>query len=88
MELRANAAAERIGGPVRPAEAAGVELLDVRSVARLLGCSPRHVARLSERGEMPPGRKLGTLTRWSRSELAEWIARGCPRLRPERGAAR
>ncbi|MEP0846205.1 MAG: helix-turn-helix domain-containing protein [Phycisphaerae bacterium] len=68
--------------------AAGAELLDVRAVARLLGCSCRHVTRMTERGEMPRGRKLGALRRWSRSEVLDWIAGGCPRLRPERGPAR
>jgi excisionase family DNA binding protein len=52
-------------------------LLDVRAVARLLDCSVRHVYRLSEMGLMPAPIKLGTLVRWSRRAIDEWIATGC-----------
>lgn len=53
------------------------ELLDVRDVARLLGCSRRHVYRLSDGGRMPAPLKLGTLVRWRRAALLEWIDGGC-----------
>jgi excisionase family DNA binding protein len=69
-----NAASERFAGPDR----APAEMLDVRAVAALLQCSPRHVYRLSDAGKMPRPRKLGALVRWSRSELMDWISRGCP----------
>jgi excisionase family DNA binding protein len=52
-------------------------LLDVQAVARLLNCSPRHVTRLVERGDLPRPIKLGTLIRWNRAAVEEWIANGC-----------
>jgi predicted DNA-binding transcriptional regulator AlpA len=57
-----------------PVEAA---LLDVRAVARLLDCSPRHVYRLSDGGRMPPPLKVGALARWRRQSIEEWISGGC-----------
>jgi len=53
-------------------------LLNVHSVAKLLGCSPRHVRRLADTGRMPRPVKLGALVRWSRLEIEGWIAQGCP----------
>jgi excisionase family DNA binding protein len=53
------------------------KLLDVEGVAEILGCSPRHVRRLSDAGKMPPPVKLGALVRWPRSTLESWIAAGC-----------
>lgn len=54
------------------------ELLDVAAVATVLKCSERHVFRLSNGGQMPSPIKLGTLVRWNRVEITEWIAAGCP----------
>ena len=54
------------------------ELLDVKMVSEWLSCSGRHVYRLSDGGKMPPPIKLGTLTRWRRSELVDWLVAGCP----------
>ena len=53
-------------------------LLDVEQVARLLGCSPRHVYRLSDSGKMPRPVRLGSLVRWSQEAIQHWIAEGCP----------
>lgn len=53
-------------------------LLDVRAVAAMLGCSPRHVYRLVDSGRMPKPVKLGGLVRWCRVALEIWIADGCP----------
>ena len=65
-------------GP-KPQQIVPAELLDVRAVAALLGgCSTRHVYRLADAGRMPRPVKIGTLTRWRRDELADWIASGCP----------
>lgn len=55
-------------------------LLDSRQVADLLGASPRTVVRLADSGRMPRSFKVGALTRWRRSDLEAWIARGCPRV--------
>jgi excisionase family DNA binding protein len=61
-----------------PVEAA---LLDVKAVAALLGCSARHVYRLTDAGRMPAPVRLGALIRWRRAEIEEWIAAGCPSTR-------
>ncbi len=63
-------------------------LLDVRAVATLLDCSPRHVYRLADAGKMPRPIKLGSLIRWRRQSIDEWLAAGCPSCRQERGASR
>ena len=53
-------------------------LLDVRAVAALLSCSARHVIRLSNAGRMPAPIRLGTLLRWSRATIEQWVADACP----------
>jgi predicted DNA-binding transcriptional regulator AlpA len=66
-----------------PADASA-KLLDVRAVATLLGCSPRHCYRLSDAGKMPRPVKLGSLVRWRATgpgSLAEWLDQGCPSCR-------
>lgn len=54
-------------------------LLDVQAVADMLGCSMRHVYRLSDAGRMPGPVKLGALVRWNRAAIEKWITDGCPR---------
>jgi excisionase family DNA binding protein len=68
-----------------PADASTAILLDVRAVAQLLDCSPRHVYRLADAGRMPVPVRIGALVRWSRQAITDWIAAGCP---PCRGTAR
>jgi len=53
-------------------------LLGVGEVARMLSCSPRTIYRLADSGRMPRPMRLGTLVRWSREALEQWIADGCP----------
>lgn len=60
-------------------------LLDVRAVAQLLDCSPRHVYRLADAGRMPGPVRLGALVRWRRADLDAWLDGGC---RPVRQAGR
>jgi excisionase family DNA binding protein len=60
-------------------------LVDVRAVAKLLGCSARHVYRLSDGGRMPAPVRLGALVRWRRQELDAWIAGGCKPVRAAKG---
>ena len=64
------------------------KLLDVQAVAEMLGCSPRHVYRLSDSGRMPVPVKLGSLVRWSAAAIREWIDQGCPSVRNMKGAGR
>jgi len=63
-------------------------LLDVRQVAEMLGCSSRHIYRLSDAGRMPAPVRLGALVRWSRSAVEAWIADGCPSCRKTKGGRR
>ena len=80
-----NAADGRTVGPdARPVVAA--ELLAVPDVAALLGCSRRHVYRMSDAGKLPRPVRLGQLVRWRRTELADWLSRGCPPVRAAKGA--
>lgn len=60
---------------------ASTKLLDVQAVAEMLGCSPRTVYRLSDAGRMPAPVKLGSLVRWSKTAIEQWIAAGCPSCR-------
>lgn len=53
------------------------ELLDVQQVAAMLSCSTRHVYRLADGGRMPRPMKLGSLCRWSKNAIDDWIAGGC-----------
>jgi excisionase family DNA binding protein len=64
-----------------PAPEPDTLLLDVRAVAKMLNCSPRHVYRLADAGRMPAPIKLGSLVRWSRQSLEEWLAAGCKPVR-------
>ena len=62
-------------------DAMPVAMLDVAQVAEMLGCSPRHVYRLSDAGRMPRPIRLGALVRWSKPSLVDWIGAGCPNCR-------
>jgi excisionase family DNA binding protein len=56
----------------------GPALLDVKAVADLLSCSPRHIRRLSCSGRMTRPVLVGRLARWRREEIERWIEEGCP----------
>jgi excisionase family DNA binding protein len=68
--------------------AAAPQLLDVAAVAEMLGCSQRHIYRLSDAGRMPAPVKLGALVRWSAAAIGQWIDQGCPSVRNMKGAGR
>jgi predicted DNA-binding transcriptional regulator AlpA len=74
-------------GTLNPPAAAPAALLDVQAVAGMLGCSPRHVYRMADRGAMPRPVRLGSLIRWRRSTgdamtgVEDWIAAACPSCR-------
>lgn len=78
---------DEVGAP-EPRPAVTAELLDVKGVAELLRCSPRHCYRLADVGKMPRPLKLGSLVRWRRAELLDWLNAGCPAVRIARGATR
>ncbi len=71
----------------RPATPA--PMLDVDTLAELLGVSSRHVRRLVDAGKCPPPVRLGKCVRWPRPAVERWIADGCPSCRARRqGGAR
>ncbi len=60
----------------------GRAMLSVDDIAtQYLGCSTRHVYRLVDSGRMPRPIKLGSLIRWPRGVIEQWIADGCPSVR-------
>ena len=78
MDAIATATVERIDG--RDAGPGAVPaMLTVDQVARVLGCSPRTVRRLTDAGRMPRPVHLGSLIRWPRETIESWISQGCPR---------
>jgi excisionase family DNA binding protein len=76
-------------GTATAPEPSTAQLLDVRAVAALLDCSPRHVYRLADAGRMPAPVRIGALVRWRRTVLDSWLVAGCPATRPaENGSGR
>ena len=69
----------------RPAIAVEPVLIGATGVATLIDASVRHVRRLNDAGAMPAPIRLGALVRWRRGEIEEWISRGCPNVRRNRG---
>jgi excisionase family DNA binding protein len=53
-------------------------MLDTQDVAKLMKCSDRHITNLRHEGRIPPPVKLGTLVRWPRHTIVDWINAGCP----------
>jgi predicted DNA-binding transcriptional regulator AlpA len=59
------------------------ELLTAAESADMAGVAKRSWWRYVSSGKAPAPVRLGGAVRWRRSELAEWIAAGCPRVRKE-----
>ena len=57
----------------------GVELLTAGQAARMCGISRAHFVDLHKEGKTLGGIKLGRAIRWSRKDVIEWIAAGCPK---------
>ena len=53
-------------------------LVDAREAARLCGVSESMLYKLNAAGKMPTPVRLGSLMRWKRRDLLEWIDKGCP----------
>ena len=66
--------------PTTPADKPA-KLLDVQAVAAILACSPRHVYRLTDAGKMPSPLRVGSLVRWSKASIEDWVAGGCKPLK-------
>lgn len=59
------------------------ELLNAAEAAQMSGVARRTWWRYCSSGKAPAPVRLGGSVRWRRSELAAWIAAGCPRVRKE-----
>jgi len=57
------------------------ELLTAAEAAEVAGVAKRSWWRYVSSGRAPAPVRLGGAVRWRRSELAEWIQAGCPRVR-------
>ena len=55
------------------------KLTDVKGVAMMIECSPRHVYRMSDAGWMPRPMKIGRMSRWRIDHIDKWINDGCPK---------
>ena len=51
----------------------------IKEVSTLLGVSARSVLRLSDGKHMPRDIRIGSLLRWEREAVDEWISKGCPK---------
>lgn len=56
-------------------------LFTVDELAKIINCSPRHVRRMADAGDMPQPRHLGRLVRWDALEIQTWLDNGCPKVR-------
>ncbi|MDX2199400.1 MAG: helix-turn-helix domain-containing protein [Phycisphaerae bacterium] len=54
------------------------KLIDVNSVAELLGVAPRTIWKLVSKGGVPAPLRLGRSVRWRSDELSRWVESGCP----------
>lgn len=59
------------------------ELLTAQQAAEMAGVARRSWWRYCSSGRAPAPVRLGGSVRWRRTELAAWIAAGCPRVRGE-----
>ena len=59
------------------------ELLTAAEAAEVAGVAKRSWWRYVSSGKAPAPVRLGGAVRWRRSELVEWIAAGCPRVRKQ-----
>ena len=59
------------------------ELLTAAESADMAGVAKRSWWRYVSSGKAPAPVRLGGAVRWRRSELADWIAAGCPRVRKQ-----
>jgi predicted DNA-binding transcriptional regulator AlpA len=57
------------------------ELLTAAESAEMAGVAKRSWWRYVSSGRAPAPVRIGGAVRWRRSELAEWIQSGCPRVR-------
>jgi excisionase family DNA binding protein len=57
----------------RPTPFGSATLVDAKEIAGFLGCSPKHVRRLADQGQLPKSVKVGRLRRWPRQAIERWL---------------
>lgn len=57
----------------RPTPFGSATLVDANEIAAFLGCSPKHVRRLADQGQLPKAVKVGRLRRWPRQAIEQWL---------------
>jgi len=57
----------------RPTPFGSSALVDAEEISQFLGCSPKHVRRMAERGDFPKPVKVGRLRRWPRQAVEQWL---------------
>jgi predicted DNA-binding transcriptional regulator AlpA len=79
IETNCGAEEKRCGKPEQHCESA--LLIDVEGVAQMCLCSSDTIRRWASCGRMPKPFKVGTLVRWKRSVILDWIDGGCQPLK-------
>ena len=57
----------------RPTPFGSAALVDAEEIAQLLSCSPKHVRRMAERGQLPKPVHVGRLQRWPQEAIEQRI---------------
>jgi len=57
------------------------EMYTAETLAERLLCSPRHVWRMHDAGDLPAAVRIGRLVRWPRTLIDRWVSDGCPKRR-------
>jgi excisionase family DNA binding protein len=65
-------------GSTESAQTAGIQCLNIKELAIILGVSVRHVERMDAAGKLPKPLRLGRAKRWRYEEIKSWLAAGCP----------
>ncbi len=60
-------------------------LLTAKEAAALCMMSDSYFYRLTRKGLAPEPVRAGNVRRWRRSDLAQWVAEGCPKNGNKRG---
>ena len=47
--------------------------VSAQEIALVLACSPKHVHTLTKRGFLPKPAKIGTLARWPKKIIDQWL---------------
>ena len=50
-----------------------VMFVSAQEIAKVLACTPNHVHSLAERGFLPKPAKIGSLARWPKKVIDQWL---------------